>query len=130
MLPTDRELAEAMHVPLRRIAQLTAIDHVTSAAETIDDGEASRRAGTERAEDEVMTSELRDRLRDAMCHLTERQRTVLELRFGLDGGEPRTVEAISQVMDVSRQRVGQIERDALDTLRGLDAIVPWGDQAA
>ena len=128
--PTDRELAEAMHVPLRRIAQLTAIDHVTSVAETIDHGMASRRAGTERAEDEVMTSKLRDRLRDAMCHLTERQRTVLELRFGLDGGEPRTVEAISQVMDVSRQRVGQIERDALDTLRGLDAIVPWGDQAA
>ena len=128
--PTDRELAEAMHVPMRRIAQLAAIDHVTSAAESIDDGEASRRAGTERAEDEVMTSELRDRLRDAMCHLTERQRTVLELRFGLDGGEPRTVEAISQVMDVSRQRIGQIERDALDTLRGLDAIVPWGDQAA
>ncbi len=52
-----------MHVPLRRIAQLAAIDHVTSAAESVDDGEASRRAGPERAEDEVMTTELRERLR-------------------------------------------------------------------
>src|SRR5438105_822354 len=34
--PTDRELAEAMHVPVRRIAQLAAIDHVTSAADSID----------------------------------------------------------------------------------------------
>ena len=82
--PTDHELAEAMHLPLRRIAQLARIDHGTSAAESIDDGEASRRAGPERAEDELMT----ECAIASGCHvhLTERQRTVLELRFGLDGG--------------------------------------------
>jgi RNA polymerase primary sigma factor len=127
---TDDELAAAMHLPVARIVKLAAIDRVTGPVESMEHGQAEHHPAAGRVEDDLLDGERLANLRAAMEHLTERQRVVIELRFGLDGREPRTVEAISRLLAVSRQRVGQIERDALDTLRGLDALAPWGDQAA
>jgi RNA polymerase primary sigma factor len=51
--------------------------------------------------------------------LDDRQRTVLELRYGLDGGRPRTLEEIGLVLNVTRERVRQIENQSLTTLAAL-----------
>jgi RNA polymerase sigma factor (sigma-70 family) len=45
--------------------------------------------------------------------LDDRQRTVLELRYGLDGGSPRTLDEIGLVFSVTRERVRQIEKQSL-----------------
>ncbi len=60
---------------------------------------------------------LEDHLRDVLGELSDREREVLEMRFGLNGEPPRTLEDIGVVIGVSRERVRQIECRALRKLR-------------
>ena len=53
----------------------------------------------------------------ALGSLTERERRVLELRYGIGGGEGRTLEAVADEFGVSRERIRQIEAKALRKLR-------------
>jgi RNA polymerase primary sigma factor len=58
-------------------------------------------------------------LRDCLGSLDERQRQVLELRFGLDGNRPRTLDEVGVVFKVTRERVRQIEAQSLKKLPAL-----------
>ena len=58
-------------------------------------------------------------LRNCLDSLGDRQRRVLELRYGLDGGRPRTLEEVGVVFNVTRERVRQIEAQSLKTLAAL-----------
>lgn len=60
---------------------------------------------------------LRDQVQKTLDILTERERQVLELRFGLTDGEERTLEEVSKMFDITRERVRQIEAKALRKLR-------------
>jgi RNA polymerase primary sigma factor len=59
------------------------------------------------------------RLRRALRSLPERQRKLIAMRYGLDGGEARTQAEVGAIEGVSKQRVGQVEGQALGTLRAL-----------
>jgi RNA polymerase sigma factor (sigma-70 family) len=56
-------------------------------------------------------------LRRVLQTLTERERKVLELRFGLDSGQPRTLEEVGRAFNLTRERIRQIEAMALSKLR-------------
>jgi RNA polymerase primary sigma factor len=58
-------------------------------------------------------------LADCLDSLTDRQRTVLELRYGLDGERPRTLDEIGLVFSVTHERVRQIEEQSLKKLAAL-----------
>jgi RNA polymerase primary sigma factor len=58
-------------------------------------------------------------LTDCLDSLDDRQRTMLELRYGLDGGPPRTLDEIGLVFSVTRERVRQIEKQSLTKLAAL-----------
>jgi RNA polymerase primary sigma factor len=58
-------------------------------------------------------------LTDCLDSLNDRQRTVLELRYGLDGETPRTLDEIGLVFSVTRERVRQIEKQSLTKLAAL-----------
>jgi RNA polymerase primary sigma factor len=58
-------------------------------------------------------------LEGCLDSLDDRQRTVLELRYGLDGGCPRTLDEIGLVFNVTRERVRQIEKQSLSKLAAL-----------
>jgi len=60
---------------------------------------------------------LRDQIRASLSALTERERQVLELRFGLVDGKDHTLEEVSQYFEVTRERIRQIEAKALRKLR-------------
>ncbi|MGA2800854.1 MAG: RNA polymerase sigma factor RpoD [Verrucomicrobiota bacterium] len=60
---------------------------------------------------------LKDKLGDVLCSLTERERKVLELRFGLGDGYARTLEEVGQQFSVTRERIRQIEAKALRKMR-------------
>ena len=70
-------------------------------------------------ETDIINSRLREDLEEAMEHvnLTERERKVIELRFGLDDGRVKTLEEIGKIYDVTRERIRQIEAKALKKLK-------------
>ena len=60
---------------------------------------------------------LREQLNQVLDDLTEREREVVKLRFGLEDGYPRTLEEVGHIFDVTRERIRQIESKALKKLR-------------
>ena len=65
---------------------------------------------------EILT---RDALREALENLSYRQRRVLELRYGLGGGHPRTLDEVGRTFNVTRERIRQIENQSLKKLQSL-----------
>ncbi len=68
-------------------------------------------------EDYAIESSMRSKLYSLMADLTPQQRDVLALRFGLDNGQSMTLSKIGDCLNISRERVRQIEREALGKLR-------------
>jgi RNA polymerase primary sigma factor len=61
----------------------------------------------------------REALREILAELTPRERAVLELRYGLDGQQPRTLDEVGRAFNVTRERIRQIEHQSLKKLRVL-----------
>ena len=59
-------------------------------------------------------------IRTVLATLDEREHQVIRLRFGLDDGQPRTLDQIGKLFGLSRERVRQIERDVMGKLRNGD----------
>ena len=62
---------------------------------------------------------LKEELNAVLDTLTQRERKVIELRFGLDGGHPRTLEEVGQEFGVTRERIRQIEAKTLVQAQGV-----------
>ena len=60
---------------------------------------------------------MRERLKEVIYTLSEREQKVLKLRFGVDDGYPRTLEEVGTMFNVTRERIRQIEAKALRKLR-------------
>ena len=58
-------------------------------------------------------------LQRALSRLSERERRVVELRYGLNGEHPRTLDEVGRMFAVTRERIRQIENHALRKLRSL-----------
>ena len=67
--------------------------------------------------DEIFMHSLKEQVNAVLSDLTDRQRKVLELRFGLQDGRDRTLEEVGKEFDVTRERIRQIEAKALRRLR-------------
>jgi len=67
--------------------------------------------------DVAARSSMRSHIDDVLSQLNERERKVLELRFGITDGKPRTLEEIGRDLSLTRERIRQIERKALGRLR-------------
>lgn len=86
--------------------------------EALTDVKVPRELITERdLEDQVIAMMLKNQIAEVLETLTDRERTVLDLRYGLTHGRERTLEEIGQMFKVSRERVRQIEAKALRKLR-------------
>jgi RNA polymerase nonessential primary-like sigma factor len=68
-------------------------------------------------EDSLMREALRRDLQQLLADLTSRERDVIQMRFGLDDGQPYSLAEIGRALDLSRERVRQIEAKALQKLR-------------
>jgi RNA polymerase primary sigma factor len=80
--------------------------------------------------DEVAEETLRkDALRSILDSLSQRERRVLELRYGLDGEQPRTLDEVGRAFNVTRERIRQIENQSLKKLRALAEAAKLRDVA-
>jgi RNA polymerase primary sigma factor len=122
--PSIEEIAEYLEMPISRVEKALSVakeplsmdkpigsDGDTSLGEIIYD------ESTLSAEEELKIQSLRNRLNMALKMLSPRERKVIELRFGLDGKKPRTLEEVAQEMNLTRERVRQLEVQALEKLR-------------
>jgi len=75
--------------------------------------------GTAEVEESVIQEVLEKEIYDLLDKLPEKERRVVELRFGLKGNEPKTLREIGDILGVSRERVRQLETRALRKLRSL-----------
>jgi RNA polymerase primary sigma factor len=122
--PTPEELADEMHMPVSRINSLLkmAQQPVSLHAPVGDDGDVSvgdfiEDKSAENPSDVTSYSLLKEKLADVLTTLTERERKILEMRFGLVDGYERTLEEIGKMYNVTRERIRQIEAKALRKLR-------------
>ena len=69
----------------------------------------------------LVRRELEDTIEELLSYLTERQRTILRLHFGMYGSACHSLEQISKVLGISKERVRQIEKQAMEKLQKLGA---------
>ncbi|MDX6212506.1 MAG: polymerase primary sigma factor, partial [Frankiales bacterium] len=69
------------------------------------------------AEDAVIFGAMQDELRAALESLDPREAQIVAMRYGLYDGAPKTLAEVAQVYDLSRERIRQIEREAMTKLR-------------
>jgi len=122
--PTPEEIAEDMQIPVERIRALSkmsqqpiSLQSPVGDTEDANFGDFIEDKGADNPFDITSFSLLKDRLGDVLCSLTERERKVLELRFGLGDGCARTLEEVGQQFRVTRERIRQIEAKALRKMR-------------
>lgn len=124
------DLAEEAGIDEERATLLLAQGKTISLEEPVDDGPRPRSLDsfmvdddTPRPDGTVMHAQELHRMRDAFdVVLTDRQRYVLTRRYGLDDSEYRTLSTVGKEMGLSRERVRQIEREALHRLREHSGI--------
>jgi RNA polymerase primary sigma factor len=128
---THEELAKSTGLDLRYVEEaLDVAEARVSLNQTIgddEDNELGNLFADENADDpeELAEDALRRRaVREALAELPERERRILELRFGVDG-EPQSLEAIGAELGLTRERIRQLEREALEKLGGtLGGLAP------
>jgi RNA polymerase primary sigma factor len=124
-VPTADEVATRLGLGPRQVRVVESALRVYASgqvADSPDDGPgpaeqvADYRAAT--PDEQLAGSEELGVLRESIGRLSERDAAVVRLRFGLDGSEPRTLQEVGNQLGYTRERVRQIERDALAKLRG------------
>ncbi|MEI8104319.1 MAG: sigma-70 family RNA polymerase sigma factor [Actinomycetes bacterium] len=126
--PSEEEIAEHAKLPVSQVREVReAARSVASTDAPIGaDGDTSFgelfAATGPTTEDEVDATIRSDAVRRAVAKLPERQRDVISLRFGLVGDGPNSLEQIGRQLGITRERVRQIEADALKRLAADDAI--------
>lgn len=122
--PTSAEIASAMDISTDDVEQL--LDAMSLEPVSLempigeDDDQLSDCIEDQsiiRPEDEAAINLLGQQIRQVLGALPERERKVIELRFGLDNGSSRTLEEVSAELGITRERVRQIEMKALKILR-------------
>ena len=123
-MPTPEELADAMAIDVDQVRELLrhATDPVSLDTPIGDEGDTElgdvvadlgAASPFDMAAQSLMAAEI-DKL---LQPLDQREREILRLRYGLDRGDPRTLDEVGDVLHLTRERIRQIERQALSKLR-------------
>ena len=131
-MPSRQEIAEAMAIPIEELDGLLRQSLTTSSLDAPVNGDEGRSflgdliadSSEEEPLDRVERGIHQEQLGHWLSHLSDQERQVLQLRFGLEGEERQTLAEIGRRLDVSRERVRQVELKALRKLRNLTRRTP------
>lgn len=122
--PHPEEIAKHMDLDVERVRKIIEISQKPISLETPIGEEEDSQLGDFIEDEHIKTpaeitthTMLKEELKGVLGSLTPREQKVLELRFGLNDGRPRTLEEVGKVFDVTRERIRQIEAKALRKLR-------------
>ena len=122
--PTSEEIAKEMGITVEKVREIKKISQDPVSLETPIGEEEDSHLGYFIPDDDVPApvdaaaySMLKEQLMEVLDTLSDREKKVLMLRFGLEDGRPRTLEEVGKEFNVTRERIRQIEAKALRKLR-------------
>ena len=122
--PTSEEIAKEMGITVEKVREIKKISQDPVSLETPIGEEEDSHLGDFIPDDDVPApvdaaaySMLKEQLMEVLDALSDREKKVLMLRFGLEDGRPRTLEEVGKEFNVTRERIRQIEAKALRKLR-------------
>lgn len=122
--PTPEEIAEFLEMPVEKVREILRVAQEPVSLETPIGEEEDSHLGDFIPDDEALApadaasmSLLKEQLAEVLKTLTPREEKVLSLRFGLEDGNPKTLEEVGKEFNVTRERIRQIEAKALRKLR-------------
>ena len=122
--PSPEEIAEEIHLPVERVRdvlkmaqQPISLQAPVGDSDDTSFGDFIEDKSAENPMEEASNAFRKEKIQDVLETLTEREREVIEQRFGLKDGSPRTLEEVGRQFNVTRERIRQIEAKALRKLR-------------
>ncbi len=127
--PTDKELANYMNMSEEKIKDIMQLSQETASLDTtVDDDHVTRLSELIKDEktpepvETVFNSSLQDTLSQVLDQLNDREKRIIQLRFGLSGEGPLTLEETGKMLGITRERVRQIQEKAITKLKAFPAI--------
>jgi RNA polymerase primary sigma factor len=127
--PSDEELSEYLGVPVSKVKEIVKLSQETTSLDTIvDDGNLTRLADLIKDDtmaepfEMVFSMTLQETMEDILSRLSEREMKIIQLRFGLAGEGPLTLEETGKHLGITRERVRQIQEKATFKLRNLKEL--------
>jgi RNA polymerase primary sigma factor len=134
--PSDQEIADELDLTLEQVLDARMANQPTTSLESSVDGDGDlsfeQLIADEHATDpaaSVVEQAPTGPLTQAIQSLTDRRRQVLELRYGLDGGEPQTVQSVALELGLTRERTRQIELSAIRELSAQGGLIEFHEAA-
>ncbi len=122
--PSYEEIGKDMDISTEKVREIMQYSQIPMSLETPVGDEGDFHLGdlvedktTQSPVDEASRALLKQQLQNVLCELSDRERRVMTLRFGLEDGKPKTLEEIGVEFHVTRERIRQIEAKALRKLR-------------
>ncbi|GHV68416.1 RNA polymerase sigma factor SigA [Spirochaetia bacterium] len=127
--PSNEELSEYLGLPLSKVKEIVKLSQETTSLDTIvDDGNLTRLADLIKDEstaepfETVFSMTIQETMGDILMQLSEREMKIIQLRFGLAGEGPLTLEETGKLLGITRERVRQIQEKATFKLRSLQEL--------
>ncbi|GHU82921.1 RNA polymerase sigma factor SigA [Spirochaetia bacterium] len=127
--PSDAELSEYLGLPITKVKEIVKLSQETTSLDTIvDDGNLTRLADLIKDDtmaepfELVFSMTLQETMEDILSYLSEREMKIIQLRFGLAGEGPLTLEETGKLLGITRERVRQIQEKATFKLRNLKEL--------
>jgi len=122
--PTLEDVAHLLGKPVAQVRKVLGYNETVTSLDAPLDSDPGLSVGDQVADEEAPTpelilhnSEIEDWIKQWLTELSDRQRRVIERRYGLNGRDVATLEQLARELDVTRERVRQIQAEALDRLR-------------
>jgi len=127
--PNEEELSEYLGVPVTKVKEIVKLSQETTSLDTIvDDGNLTRLADLIKDDnmsepfEMVFSMTLQETMSGILSQLSEREMKIIQLRFGLTGESPLTLEETGKYLGITRERVRQIQEKAIWKLRALHEL--------
>jgi RNA polymerase primary sigma factor len=127
--PKPEELAEKLGMEAKRVKEIMKLSQETASLDTtVDEDNVTHLSDLIKDEnvvepfEEVFSMTLQETLSDVLKNLSQREITIIQLRYGLNGEGPRTLEETGKLLGITRERVRQIQEKAIQKLRELQEL--------